>query len=971
MAASKAESLFQTAKELSEKGDWDGAIEKFQKVLDADSKDERVCMELATLYGRRGKIPEMVSQYLALALIKEEKGELDGIVKACNWVLKLDPHNVDARSKIIRVYEQKGMTREVLQSSMLLSRLMQVLGLYEEATQVVQRLHEYQPDNLDLALQLGEMYVKQGSIQEGVAQYKKMAEVFVGEKDMERAAETLKRIKVLRHDDVDNLFALGTAYRALGKLDEAIQEFRLILRYNISHVQALTQLGLCLRERNLINEAILAFRKLVEIAPEDPFARFQFAELQEAKGNSEEAVKQFLSAGELYVKQHSRNEAGSAYKRALALNPNEAKASRELETLGYSAEEIARPVARAEVPEPEPAAPDLIQPPPEESQVISHASFSGPVKSPVEASSPIEEVSVEDEAPPSAEEVPEKKEAVETKPSPRIGGGPGKGLFRRVPLVSEGGATPTQETRHPLKQGVSAPADQAIGFSGASRGGLFRTGGGVPVAKAPETEQEAPPVLPFVKSDGNDGNAGKPSRSGAIKPKTTRPSVEDALPPSKSGLIKAKDLGDQARQGKLLPRGEEGEPSQVSGGKPVKPMLIKASRQAERAPEEPEETTPATEIAEDREGLAREEEPAPEITAEAPSEPAELAPDYPIEVGLSPALEAEAPPEVEASLPVSQATGEGLEEGLGERIIDGREDSEILLTEPEGAHGVRTPLGEEILSALAFPEGEDLIQKARDYIASEPSDFRVQEALADGLLRLGMGEEAISEMEALCERAPENPQYRLKMILCCLAAGDVEKAADSFAQLAEKSGDPGTARKLYHDALAVAPHHMEAGERLLEIYLGEGKKNLACRFSMQMADSCEKADHVPGATFFLNKLLDLQGDSLPVHERLAALYERSGSASLAVKHLRSLAEAHLREKSFEILRLLQGTLGRRLPGDEEALVRLPGLDVVATELGLGQGVGRRLGHVDDGVEEQPPVLRIDEFGRRDLGQDGL
>src|SRR5437762_11966512 len=76
------------------------------------------------------------------------------------------------------------------------------------------------------------------------------------------------------------------------------------------------------------------------------------------------------------------------------------------------------------------------------------------------------------------------------------------------------------------------------------------------------------------------------------------------------------------------------------------------------------------------------------------------------------------------------------------------------------------------------------------------------------------------------------------------------------------------------------------------------------------------------------------------------------------------------EEALEVLRLLQRSLGRRLPRDQEVLVSLPRLHVVAPELRLCERVTRWPGQAEEGVEKQTRELGSDGCGGRELGQEG-
>src|SRR5205814_4128889 len=116
-------------------------------------------------------------------------------------------------------------------------------------------------------------------------------------KDYPKAADVLKRIKVIKYSDLENLGNLGQVYMELGKLDEAKTEFRQMLRQDLNHIGSLTQLGLIAKLQGQWDEARVPFRKIVELEPDNAFGRENFGEVNEVLGNHGEAVRQYLASG--------------------------------------------------------------------------------------------------------------------------------------------------------------------------------------------------------------------------------------------------------------------------------------------------------------------------------------------------------------------------------------------------------------------------------------------------------------------------------------------------------------------------------------------------------------------------------------------------------------------------------------------------------------------------------------------------
>ena len=331
------DSLYKEAEKAEKSGAYEEALESLQKILQQNPDEEHAYYSAANLYAIRGLIPQVIQQYLKLSDVLEAKGQLDGALEVCNWVISIDPTGTQARLKLIDLLEKKGRKQEVLQQSLNLSRIFSVLGHGEKALELLQKQREQDPDNPDLLFQLGEIHIKQGQIGDGIALYKVVAREMLKQENYPLALDALKRIKAIKPDDLENLSSLGTVYLETGKLDEAKIEFRLILRTDLNHIGALTQLGMIAKMQGSWEEAKLPFRKITELDPNNTSGRENYAEINEVLGNQVEAIKHYLAAAELYEKEGNPAKAGEIYQNILALDPDHTTAQKKLQTLNLPA----------------------------------------------------------------------------------------------------------------------------------------------------------------------------------------------------------------------------------------------------------------------------------------------------------------------------------------------------------------------------------------------------------------------------------------------------------------------------------------------------------------------------------------------------------------------------------------------------------------------------------------------------------
>ncbi|MBM3463771.1 MAG: tetratricopeptide repeat protein [Armatimonadetes bacterium] len=327
-------SLVREAELLFSQRDWDEALDKYAKIMVFDPQNEEACEKLARVYAIRGLISKVIETYFQLIDILEGKGELDLSIEVARWIMRLQPESDKARMRTIQIYMQKGDREEVMRQSLELARLYIELGQGEQSIDLLKNAQEMDPNNLEIGIELAEMYIRDGHIPEGAAQFRKIANIYLDQNNLEKAADAFKRLKLIQPDDPALLFTLGNVYVNLGRLNDAEAEFRSILRHDLNHLEALMSLGMVCQQKGQFRDAILAFNKILSINPQEISAKEKLGELYQAQGNSNEAIKNYLSAAHSYQFVEEEDKAIRLYQRVVVLDPTNPTACRELTNMG-------------------------------------------------------------------------------------------------------------------------------------------------------------------------------------------------------------------------------------------------------------------------------------------------------------------------------------------------------------------------------------------------------------------------------------------------------------------------------------------------------------------------------------------------------------------------------------------------------------------------------------------------------------
>jgi len=192
---------------------------------------------------------------------------------------------------------------------------------------------EAEPGNADLAIAAAQAAHEEGRAYDAIPLLHRVGRTLMDE-DPEQAVGVFVALKALSQPDVETHFNLARLYRQLGRLQEAEQEVRQVLRRDFNDTDALRMLAEISLERGAGRDAALAANKLLQIDPRNPEARELLGKANLAMGNQDEALKAFLLAALNFVSVREKEEAIRLYRRVLELDPNNLTAARELSNLG-------------------------------------------------------------------------------------------------------------------------------------------------------------------------------------------------------------------------------------------------------------------------------------------------------------------------------------------------------------------------------------------------------------------------------------------------------------------------------------------------------------------------------------------------------------------------------------------------------------------------------------------------------------
>ena len=223
-------------------------------------------------------------------------------------------------------------------------------GALTAATDVCYRAIESAPTYLPLHLRLADMFAQDGRVEDAVAKYQAVAELYLVREESRHAIGVYKRILRLMPMDVvvcsrlidllvssgeidqalEQYLALADAYYHLAQIDKALEKYAEALRlapraseekrWRVRLLRKMTEVRM--RRANW-HEAIDLYRRLVALTPSDERARLRLIELNYKLGRAKQADKETVAMLDYYRSCGEEERALALLQEAVRLQPRQ------------------------------------------------------------------------------------------------------------------------------------------------------------------------------------------------------------------------------------------------------------------------------------------------------------------------------------------------------------------------------------------------------------------------------------------------------------------------------------------------------------------------------------------------------------------------------------------------------------------------------------------------------------------------
>jgi tetratricopeptide (TPR) repeat protein len=280
------------ATKLVQKGQWDKAIKAYERILADDAKDVRVLLKVGELHQKKGDNAAAALVFNRVADAYGEQGFFLKAVAVFKQILKLTPDDARVNERLASLYQQLGLMSDAM------AQLQQVAAAHEKAndtghlTEVLRRMVELDPENVASNIKLGELYAKASQNGPALEQFRRAAEYLKKNNRIDEYVKVAERIAYLSPEEMGLTRELANIYLAKGDTKRALAKLQLCFKASPKDIETLNLLAQAFRDLGQLSKTVSVFkelahvyteqgksedaratyRKVLELAPDDPDA---------------------------------------------------------------------------------------------------------------------------------------------------------------------------------------------------------------------------------------------------------------------------------------------------------------------------------------------------------------------------------------------------------------------------------------------------------------------------------------------------------------------------------------------------------------------------------------------------------------------------------------------------------------------------------------------------------------------------
>src|SRR5262250_497248 len=207
-----------------------------------------VAVRIFTMAVNREQVLQSAEKLLA-------RGKLDQALKDYRQVLDDNPRDISTLNKVGDLYVRINRGADSIPYFTRIAEVCSLDGFFLKAIAIYKKINKIDPARLEVYDRLGDLYHKQGLVQDARSQYQVLADHYQKNNRIPDAISVYKKMASIDPADLRIQVLLADLYRAANQKDQAVMQYGLI--------------GSMLLKRGAHDEAAQVFQKALELSPDD------------------------------------------------------------------------------------------------------------------------------------------------------------------------------------------------------------------------------------------------------------------------------------------------------------------------------------------------------------------------------------------------------------------------------------------------------------------------------------------------------------------------------------------------------------------------------------------------------------------------------------------------------------------------------------------------------------------------------
>lgn len=307
MVLDKAKTL-RAAEKFLESGKIAAAIKEYCQIVAVDADDFTALNMLGDLYTRVGNTAEAIACFRRIAEHYCEQGFGLKAIAMYKKIDRLQPNDIEIATHLADLYAQQDLIVEARTHYLAVVDAHNRAGAAQSALETLRKIADLDPQNTQIRTKLADGYLNLGLKREAAECFAEAGQAMVARGACDEALEVFGRALVIQPDDYATLKGVLTAHSARGTADEAAELIEEALKSNPGDRELLTLLADAYFEAEEPEQAERATASLVGGEPGSYLRFTEVARLYVRQGKIAEAISVVAKISEqmLAERQHQQ-----------------------------------------------------------------------------------------------------------------------------------------------------------------------------------------------------------------------------------------------------------------------------------------------------------------------------------------------------------------------------------------------------------------------------------------------------------------------------------------------------------------------------------------------------------------------------------------------------------------------------------------------------------------------------------------